>query len=399
MNRRLLFLIALIVILAGVAVAVLLGSQGGGGTAQPQDTPAVVVTDDSGVRVTQAPRATDVPTVDVVIAVQPIGRGQTITDNMVDFRTYPEELVPASALFSLEDVVGKIARVDIPRETYIVVSQLTENLSDLGATGSDAGAVLPPGTRLIAVPMDRLTSVGYAIQPGDRVDIILSLLYVDLDEDFQSVLPNQFYPVEEAVQNPDGTFSLQFGSPVELGRLGPLPFGQFTLLVNEVPREERRPRLTTQMTITDALVVGVGDFPIDGRLFEAPTPIGLPTVEVTAAPAANARPSGTAVPTPVPQRPDIAALAVTPQEAVTIVYMIESRVPITFVLRPANETSSPPTTPATLDFIMQTYSITVPARRPYGVEPAIRSIRQLIGGEIIRLNTSSIEGEDSSTGN
>jgi len=82
-------------------------------------------------------------------------------------------------------------------------------------------------------------------------------------------------------------------------------------------------------------------------------------------------------PTPVPPRPDIITLGVTPQDAVLLTWAVEARLPLTLALRSATDTNQVPTEPVTLDYFMDTYRITVPGKREYTIEPALRSIRQL----------------------
>ena len=134
------------------------------------------------------------------------------------------------------------------------------------------------------------------------------------------------------------------------------------------------------MTIQDALVVHVGTFPLDGRFIGVP-PTPTPVPEEQEAAQGDATP----VPTPTPARPDIVTLAVTPQEAVVITYYVEARIPVTLALRSASDTSRVPTDDVSLEYIMGTYGIELPPRLPYSIEPAIRSIRQLIAGETISL--------------
>jgi len=40
----------------------------------------------------------------------------------------------------------------------------------------------------VSIPIDRITDIAYAVQDGDRVDIIMSMLFVDVDEIFQSLM-------------------------------------------------------------------------------------------------------------------------------------------------------------------------------------------------------------------
>ncbi|MBC8171733.1 MAG: hypothetical protein H7X77_08670 [Anaerolineae bacterium] len=392
---RLLLIVAVLIILIGVAAAVLLGQRPvvtvtatpGAGTTVAQSTSRP----EAGV--TQAPAITEIPTLEIVVAIQPIGRGNLINPDMVTLYEWPEEFAPRNALFNLDDVVGKIARTDIVREQPILAGMITENLSGLGAVGSDAAAVLPAGTRMVSIPIDRLTTGAYAIQPGDRVDAIISLLFVDIDEEFQSILPNQLNIFTITAEG-----DIKILAPLD-GRSSTLPFSGQVLNVIASPAEDPRPRLTTQMTIQDALVVYMGNFPADGRLFSvgAPTPAPEPDVVPTEDPAANRR-DGTAVPTPVPLRPDIISLAVSPQDSVVMAYYVEAKIPVTFALRPANETGTVQTQPVTLEYVMRTYNIVVPTKLPYSIEPAIRSIRQLVNTEQLVFRAAESNVQASGTG-
>lgn len=55
------------------------------------------------------------------------------------------------------------------------------------------------------------------------------------------------------------------------------------------------------------------------------------------------------------------------------------------MLRSATDTSRVQTEPVTLDYVMNEFRITLPGRRDYTIEPAIRSIRQLLAGDEISL--------------
>lgn len=380
MSRRTVLLLVAIAVLGGAAILafVILPGQGGGGT-----TPNATNTGDQGQRPAGGnaqivPTATELPTIDIVVAIQPIARGQLINRDLVEFYTWPEEYAPQNAITSLEDVVGKIARTDIYREQPITRLIITDTLSDLGAVGSDAAALLPPGTRMVTVPIDSLTSGAYAIQPGDRVDAIISLLFVRLDRDMQSQYPNDRYFVGGS-RDEQGNRTIEIIGPFN-GREDTEQFGTIGALdVLYRPSEDPRPRLTTQMTIQDALVVYAGLFPPDGRIFRIgqPTPVAAPESASSPTPEVNRR-EGTAAPTSPPPRPQFISLAVSPQEATILVYHVEAKTPITFALRPANETGEVEVQAVTLDYILERYNIVVPRENDFGVEPAIRSIRQLI---------------------
>ena len=221
---RLVIVLAIVVIIIGVVAAVVLptlntgGSGSSGGTTgstgggQPQS---------SGPTDTPAPTITPIPMVELVIAVQQIPRGFTIPPNAVTTRRWPEESAPSSAIFNLETVIGKKARTDIFREQPILTNMLVDDLANLANVGSDAAAVLPNNRVAVAIPMDRITSVAYAIQPGDRVDVMVSLLFVDIDPVFQTIEPNKVTLVDPETLEQQAGIEGRFDGAFNLG--GELP--------------------------------------------------------------------------------------------------------------------------------------------------------------------------------
>lgn len=372
---RTILIILILLLIVGAAVIFLLPSL---------TQPPAVVTDGTPVpqqvvRNDTLPTPTPQQFVDLVIAVQELPRGIVVPPNAVELRPWPLESAPFNGITNLEDVVGRIARTDIFREQPILQNMVVDNLTNLARVGSDAAALLPSGLVAIAVPMDRLTSVAYGIQDGDRVDIIVSLLFVDVDEEFQSLLPNRVTLISE---DPE-TGQLVLTTAIE-GRVDPLGFANAVV----GPSERQRPRLVTQRTIQDAYVLHVGEFPPDGRIVGVPpTPTANPEAQQAAGDGQS-----TPVPTPTESRPDIVTLGVTPQDAVVLTHFIEARLPITFALRAASDTSRVPTDPVTLDYIMTEFNIQLPGRRPYSIEPAIRSIRQLVIENEIDLGTEQQQG-------
>lgn len=376
---RVFLLLAIAIVLIAVVAVVVLPSLNAPPPAAPVDTtdqqpdqPSVPTVDPN---FTPEPTATPIRFVELVIAVQELPRGFRIPPNAVALRLWPEDAAPFNGVTNLEDVVDKIARTDIFREQPILTNMIVDDFQSLARVGSDAAAILPNGLVAIALPMDRLTSVAYAVQDGDRVDLIISMLFVDVDEEFQSLIPN----VQTFVARDTTTNTFIFGERIP-GRIDTNAFG--TVIIE--PSERPRPRLTTQRTIQDALVVHVGNFPLDGRFIGVPpTPTPVPAEDAETG--ENTPPP----PTPTPPRPDIITLGVTPQEAVVLTWLIEAKVPVTLALRASTDTSRAPTTPVTLDYIMNTYGIELPVKREYTIEPAIRSIRQLVAAEEIALSDNT----------
>ncbi len=382
--RRIFIVVILLLVVGGIAAFLLLRNNQNAPVTQPGQTPVAVQNPANTAVPTSTPAPTAAPTIEIVVALQKINRGQVISPDVITIRSWPDTSAPVSAITDAELVIGMIARTDIERESPIKTTDITTSLSDLASVGSDAASQLPPGTRMIAVPIDALSSNGYVFQPGDRVDIVMSSLFVDLDEDFQSILPND---IQFIILTTEG-FSL--AQPVD-GRFDTIPFNynlgdniQTSFPVILRPSEAPRPRLVTQMAVQDGLVIYVGEFPANGRLFKSAELSASP--DDAAAPTAAAAPSsGTGTPA-APPKPTYMSLAVSPQEALVLTYFIQTGVPINFLLRPANETGLATVQQVDLDYIMNAYRVTVPRKLPYGLEGSLSSLRQLLNTTAIGLN-------------
>jgi Flp pilus assembly protein CpaB len=382
MRGRLLILVGLIILLIVIVVVVVVLPNTGTPPVTPGNGTAVAVQPEADL----LPTPTPIPFVRVVIALQNLPRGYRFPTsieelaNVVDYFPWPESAVPFNALREdqggLEKVLGQIARTDIFREQPLLSTLLVPDLLGIANVGSDLGAVLPNDRVAVTIPINRVTSVGYGIQDGDRVDVIISMLFVDVDEVFQSIQPNSITLISE---NPE-TGEIEFLQGV-LGRPDVTSLGRAVI----GPSERQRPRLVTQRTIQDAIVMHVGDFPLSGDYIGVPpTPTPIPQEEADDGGGGTPPPP----PTPIPP-PDIVTLGVTPQYSVVLVWAIEAKLPLTLALRSATDTSRVPTQPVTLDFIMNEFRIDLPGRRDYTIEPAIRSIRQLLAGDEISLNEAA----------
>jgi len=376
MNRRILLIVLLVAVIAVAAVVVLPGllapaptpvSVDGGTTGAPTAGPAL-------------PTATPLVLSEVVVAVQQLPRGIRIPEGALAIRLWPKASIPERAMTRVQDVAGRIARTDIFIEQPIVDTVLVEDLAQIAAGGSDAALVVPRGKVAIAIPVDRLTDVAYAPHDGDYVDIIVSFLFVDVDPNFQTIKPNKLTLTSIKA---DGTVELL--EPIE-GELQANNFSQFPVVAG--PSEKQRPRLVTQRTVQAAWIIHAGTFPLDGQFLRpVATPLPTPT-PVEGEPTKGAPP-----PTPVPPYPDMLTVAVDPQEAVTIAWIIESRIPMTLVLRSAQGDPSVKndlTTTVSLSYMIETYQIAQPPSLPYALEPALRSIRSLFVGNSISLNDAKL---------
>ncbi|NPA27295.1 MAG: Flp pilus assembly protein CpaB [Chloroflexi bacterium] len=379
---RLLLFFALFLLLGVLCVAGYMWWQG---KQAPPPPPAA-----GGEAVQEAPRGqAQVPTVEVVVAGQPIRRGQRITEDMLQLVPFPADRVLESYILNMDDAVGKIAMRDLPQGIILTKGDLVASAADLlGKAGSVISAQIPPGYVAISIPISRLTSVSYAIQPGDQVGILVTLAFVDIDEEFQSILPNISGNVISnavVVSGAEGGASLLTGEGVitnvqqtvaggnsPVGRLEPTE--DFTFYV--LPSEPQRPRFVTQMIIPSAWVLFVGEAP---WYDQAAAPQGGTPAEGEAPPA-EAAPAGQpqaqqAQPgQQTPTRPEVATLMVKPQDAVTIKYLLDRKVVLTLVLRGTDDQQDLQTDAVTLRYLLDNYNLVVPAKVPYDLQPRVDAI-------------------------
>jgi Flp pilus assembly protein CpaB len=125
-----------------------------------------------------APEEVVVPTTQILVAIQNISRGSEIPEDSVGFRDWPAANVPPDVVADEAELIGKVARTDIYQGQPIVRSMLTEIV-----VGSEAAFAIPEGKVAMAFPITRLSSVGYGIEAGDHVDVLLSARFIDREEE------------------------------------------------------------------------------------------------------------------------------------------------------------------------------------------------------------------------
>jgi len=206
----------------------------------------------------------------------------------------------------------------------------------------------------ISIPISRLNSVAYGIRDGDRVNVIATTMFIDVDANFQSKLPNYTAKVTGPGFVPD-TLPVLSASVVsgaagsEQGRAELDPTINQALYL--VPSESQRPRLVSQMILQDIQVLHLGDFTLASQDAQASQPDQA---------------AGGPTPTPSPAvMPDLITVIVTPQDAVALTYLMYSGTKFTLTLRAPDDTTRVETEAATLQYLLSQYAIPVPAKLPY----------------------------------
>ncbi|MBI2332144.1 MAG: hypothetical protein HYU84_08305 [Chloroflexi bacterium] len=301
--------------------------------------------------------------VEVYYAAQNIPQGGRVTEDVLATLRIPQENV-VSVMYTKDELpflVDKIAKLPLDQGVLITESMITDSASAVAVSGPQWASLIPPGMTAIAIPTNRLAVSGYAINTGAHVNVNACLLFVDVDPSYQTILPNL-----TAVLTGTGLPTAEGGLPVlslgvaaagsAQGRLELDPSVQQPYYI--VPSEAQRPRMVCQTLLQDVVVMRLGDFP----LVETD-----PTAQQAADPAAAEQ-------QPAPVNPDIVTLIVSPQDSITLSYLMYTNANITLTLRNPSDQARLATEASTLQFLLSQYNIPVPAKLPYAMHPALTTL-------------------------
>lgn len=380
----LIVLILVVLLIAVGAIFLLRGTLFGG---------QEVASDEGGQSPQQAAQPTAPPTIDILVAARDIPRGKLITADHLTVMSWPalEQAPPplgvlvvdGSSGAGLEQAVGRMARADILAGSPVLETVLTAagQATDLADVGSDAALRIPSGYIAIAVPVTRLSSVAYALREGDHVDVLMSFRFMDVDEEFQTELPNNAVLLD--VDEETGELVVR---EYPVGREERGIFGDTIMMV---PGDgEKAIQQTTQLVIDNAVVLHVGNWPLSDLnqpivVTPEPTPTPVPEGE---APADGQTASAQTAPTPVPSLPvpDVVTLIMPRQDALIMKYAIEQGASIDLALRSAadDDVQGITTDPVTLSYIINSRNVTPPEKLPIALDPRLDKLQELVEEDI-----------------
>lgn len=363
MRRGRIFIFLALILIIGLAVVALVFRQFfGGGTPVAQTQPT---------------------TVQIYIAGQNIPQGEPITEDVLATLEIPQDKV-VSVMFTLnqkDELVGKVAKYPIDQGVVITRTMVSEG--ELAAGGPSWAANIPDGMTAIAIPTTRLESVAYGVRDGAHVNVSACFLFVDVDPSYQTILPNAVRTLQgpsldfggTELANPPAMPGITLGVyPPEV----PQPQGRtevesaFQKGIYVTPSEDQRPRLVCQMIMQNAVVLKMGSFPFQ----QTPVDTGQPDQQQQAQVVPQSD-----------QNPDIITLIVTPQDSITMSYLVYSGAKITMTLRKAADEARVATEAATLQFLLSQYNIPVPAKLPYTMQPRIDElISPFLPGDVVTVS-------------
>jgi len=171
---------------------------------------------------------------------------------------------------------------------------------------------------------------------------------IDLDPEFQTILPNKFSFLLQDISGTEGdqqTTSVTLSPAIDKGRLN-IENERFPGF--EFPREDQRPRRVAQLTVQRGRVIKVGSW-IEEPVDQTPVEEGAPT--------------------PTPVLPDVASIAVTPQDALVLLWARQSGTYMELALRAAGDEEADHTTEAvTLQYMLTRFNIAVPPKLEFGID-------------------------------
>ncbi len=305
------------------------------------------------------PKQPTVSNVEIFVAGQNIPQGATIGEDQLATITVPQDKVSA-AEFTADrkaQLVGKVAKYPLDQGTVITSAMIGESTQAVSIAGPQWAALIPAGQTAISMPASRLSMVSYGVDDGAHVNVQACFLFVDVDPSFQTITPDNTAVLTGTgvLQNALPVLTLNVGAAAgPQGRLELDPSLQQPFFL--VPQEAQRPRTVCQTILQDVVVMKRGNFPISSANTQA-TQQQQQQAQQGAIPA-----------------PDIITLIVSPQDAVTLQYMIYTNAQMMMTLRNPSDQSRLATEAATLQFLLSQYNIPVPAKLPYALQPRIDAL-------------------------
>jgi pilus assembly protein CpaB len=109
------------------------------------------------------------PGVDVAVAARDLEVGARLGDGDIMMVKIPASSVPPSAYHKKSSIIGRGVVLPIAKGDYLLPGKLAaEN------AGSGLPSLIPPGMRAVSVKVNEVVSVAGFVQPGTRVDVLLT---------------------------------------------------------------------------------------------------------------------------------------------------------------------------------------------------------------------------------
>lgn len=381
--RTFILLILVLLVLAVVVVLVIANISGGGlldsitGTGDVTVSPDETPEEEPGL-----PPPTPTPALrfdPVVVAKGRIPVGTPLREDLLEIQERPNTNIALQGEYTfsdMEELIGKIVKVNISRGQAILRPMIAVTPNDLASLGSDLPLFVDDGNVAVAFPINRYSGVAYAMRPGDQVDVMVTSSVVEIDEEYQAELPNRESRVFEAGLLEGQAFlfdafpqgRLEFAEEInQVVEIIPLD------AASEDSYEEGKqiPRRITQLTIQQAEVLHVGAWVAPLEIIQLQEDLDLINAErLEQADAADAE---LPTPTPLPQRyqtqPDMVILNLPLQDALALKYALERGADIDLALRAQGDNSLFVTTSVSLFQLVEQGALRIPPNLDFDLDP------------------------------
>ncbi len=111
-----------------------------------------------------------VVTVPVVVMKTDVEAGQKLEAKHLTVQPWPRNALPAGRIAKISDAVGRVALGPLVKGEAVVKAKLAKRGPQAGLS-----AMVPPGFRAMTVRVDEVIGVGGFVQPGDRVDVLVTV--------------------------------------------------------------------------------------------------------------------------------------------------------------------------------------------------------------------------------
>lgn len=205
-------------------------------------------------------RAADIDTVQVVVAKTDLAAGTRITPDTVAVRAIPRAWAHSSAI--TPDQYSRAESLALAYPATAGEPLLWTQLE--GRRPPTFSARLDAGQRAVTVPVDEISSLSGMVEPGDRIDIVVSVRNETRSFTFTLL---QAVPV------------LATGSRVELQEADPegRPRGYTTITLDTSPEDAKRVIAAREIGRVTALLRAPGDIaPVSAAVTDARKLLGLP---------------------------------------------------------------------------------------------------------------------------
>jgi len=356
-GRRLFAIILGVLGLIILAVVVFLALRGGGDNgAEVAATAAPVAGEAAQAEIgpTSTPEPTAGPMVEVVVSLQTVPRGWQMTEAELTTEMRLASEVGSNVLTRLNDAIGLYARYDIYQGETLTTDSVVRDPTLVGVENFGPSSLVPQGWVGMAVPTDRLSSVAYALRPGDTVDLMLTFTLNAIDPEFQTLLSNSatfFLQQGEGDSAAPNTFIID-----PYGRFEQLPTND---LAHIAPSEDPQRPIPVAVILQNARVISVGPY-LPPLPVLPPTPTPLPDEPTPT-------PGGGPPPTPTPAPPDVLLLALPPQQQLFVQYALEVNADIDLALRGENDLQLYANQNVDLNYLLEQFGIDVPPNADFAI--------------------------------